>query len=80
MDATALTSAAAVLESHGEVLVARAHQVARQRDAMRWDSPAARRCRCVLDALCGHLLAAGSAANALADRMRTCAVRVERAG
>jgi hypothetical protein len=79
MDATALTTAAAVLETHGEVLAARAHQLARQSAAMRWHSPAASRCRGVVDALCRQLLASGTDATALADRMRTCAARVTRA-
>lgn len=78
MDATALTSSAAVLDAHSDVLSARAHLLARQCAAMRWDSPAARRCRSVLDALCSHLLASAAAATALADRMRNCAVRVAR--
>ena len=76
MDATALTSAAATVEGHAEVLIARARLVAHQCDAMRWNSLAARRCRSVIDALCSQLLASGSAAAALADRMRACAVRV----
>ena len=75
MDTTALTSAAAVLETHGEVLIARAQLIARQRDSMRWDSPGARRCRSVLDALCSQLLAVATATTALADRLRSCAAR-----
>src|SRR5689334_5289399 len=77
MDATTLTNAAAVLEGHGEVLIARAHQLARHGAAMRWHSPAARRCRSVLETLCCDLLASGSAATELADRMRRCAVRAK---
>lgn len=79
MDATALTNAAAVLDGHAEVLTARAHLVARHSAAMHWNSPAAHRCRGVIESLCGQLLADGSAAAALADRMRACAVRLDAA-
>lgn len=79
MDTTALTSAAAALDTHSEVLIARAHLVARQRAAMRWNSPAAARCRGVLDALCRQLLSSAEAMTALADRIRGCAARIGRA-
>jgi hypothetical protein len=79
MDATALVSAAAALETHTEVLVARAHHLARQCAAMRWNSPAADRCRTALGALCNDLIASGTAAMSLADRMRASAARVARA-
>ena len=78
MDTTTLISAATTLDAHGEALVSRAHALARQSDAMRWDSPAARRCRTVLDALCAHLLATGNSSAALADSIRSCAARVAR--
>jgi hypothetical protein len=78
MDTTALVTAAAALDTHGEVLVARAHQLARQGAAMRWHSPAARCCRTVVESVCRQLLVSGTAVGALADRLRGCAARAPR--
>ena len=76
MDTTALRTAAVAFETHGEVLRARAHLLARQRDAMRWRSPAASRCRVALDALCSQLLASSIALQTIAEDLSSCATRV----
>jgi hypothetical protein len=76
MDTTALRTAASAFETHSEVLRSRAHLLARQRDAMRWRSPAAGRCRVALDGLSRQLLASGTAVLTIADDLSSCATRV----
>lgn len=71
-----LTGAAARLDLHGEVLRSRVTFIARQRDAMRWQSPAARACRARIEVLLHLLLTTSARLTLAADDLRACAARL----
>jgi hypothetical protein len=76
VDTTALYALAARLDGHAEVIRSRARTLAARRDALRWHSPAARRCRTRLDAIVGGLIACAGQADAVAGLVRAHAGRL----
>lgn len=78
MDTTLLLRAADRLDQHATVVRARTLVIGRQRDTMRWHSPAQRRCATRLDGLCARLMRASGELGALAERLRAHAALVLR--
>jgi hypothetical protein len=76
---SALAGAAARLDLHGDALRSRVAVLARQRDAMRWQSPGGRACRARIEVLLRALLAASAQLTLVADDLTTCAARVANA-
>lgn len=76
--AAALTTAAARLELAGETLHGRVALIARQRDAMRWESLGARACRARLETLIRLLSTTSGRLAVAADDLRRCADRLGR--
>lgn len=72
----ALAGAAARLEVHADALHSRAAVLARQQDAVRWQSPAARVCRTRTEAALQVLLAASGRLSLLAQGLQACAARL----
>ncbi len=74
--ADALCAAAARLELDGEILHGRVGLIARQRDAMRWESVGARECRARVETLLQALSTTATRLGLAADELRRCAGRL----
>ena len=79
MDTTGLCVAADRIDSHAAVLRTRAGLLAAHRDAVRWQSPAARICRAHIDAVTADLVSCAVQAGAVAERLRLHAARIRAA-